>query len=416
MIAEIISVGTELLLGDILNTDVQYLSKLCAGLGFDIYHTSVVGDNDQRLREEIALALSRSDLLLLSGGLGSTADDITKRIAMEFSSSERLEDAATKKIHEVHFHNDPALMAHTKDVYTFPVDAIILRNPVGLSPGAWMPIQYEGQEKVIVVLPGPPSELKGVVALDLLPLLQEKSGTTIRSREVQIGLLGEAKIFDTIRDLAESSMEPSYATYAKEDGVLIRITTQEPDQEKADAILDQGEATLRSRFGAKMLTSSGKKKEVCLVNALEKQHKTIATAESLTGGLLAARIVNVPGASAVFHQGFIVYSDEAKARTLGVDRSLLKEKTAVSREVCQAMIRGLRKQTGADLCLATTGYAGPEGADVGHIFIGLLYGDEEEIYEYHWDNNRARNRDQAVNFAVDHALMRLKEEDYGKGY
>lgn len=416
MIIELISVGTELLLGDILNTDVQYLSKICAELGFDIYHTSVVGDNEGRLVQEIDQAASRSDIIILSGGLGSTSDDITKRVAMDYVGGPRKEDPATKKRHAQHYAGDKAFLERAKDIYSFPVEATVLHNPVGLSPGAWMPFEKEGQIKYLVVLPGPPKELQGVMNQDLIGLLRRFSKSTTRSREVKIALLGEWKVFSAIRDLTDTSLEPTYATYVKDDGVLVRLTTQEEDEDKAEAILDRGEKNLRDRLGKLVLGVLEESREKTLVDLLKSKGLKVSTAESFTGGMVASRLVNATGASAVLEEAYVVYSEGAKAEILGIDPKLIKEKTAVSEEVCRAMVEGLHKKSGCDLAIATTGYAGPGGEDCGHVFLGLGYQDHFDIHEYHWDSPRNLLRQKATNCVIDHALLLVKEEIHGEDH
>lgn len=416
MIVELISVGTELLLGDILNTDVQYLSQVCAELGFDIYHTSVVGDNESRLLTEIEQAASRSDIIILSGGLGSTSDDITKRVAMDYVGGPRVEDPITRERHAQHYANDPNFFAAARDIYTFPENAQVLRNPVGLSPGAWMPFDDQGQEKYLVVLPGPPKELKGVMEKDLIGLLQAFSHATTRSREVKIALLGEWKVFQSIKDLTDHSIEPTFATYVKEDGVLVRLTTKEPDREKAEAILDQGEKQLQERLGHLVLGPLEKSREESLVDFLIQERITVSTAESFTGGMVASRIINAPGASSVIKEAFVVYSDEAKAEILGVNPQLIKEKTAVSEEVCRAMLIGLQARTSCDLAIATTGFAGPGGDRAGQVYLGLAYKGGTHIYEYQWDSPRNRIRQRATNCVIDHALLMVKEGIHGEGH
>ena len=414
MIVELISVGTELLLGDIVNTDVQYLSKVCAELGFNIYHTSVVGDNDKRLRAEIEQAASRSDIIILSGGLGSTSDDITKRVAMDYVGGPRKEDPETKERHAQHYADDPEFFAAAKDIYTFPEKATVLRNPVGMSPGAWMPFDDRGQEKYLIVLPGPPNELRGVMEKDLIGLLRQFSTSTTRSREVKIALLGEWKVFQAIQDLADHSTEPTFATYVKAEGVLVRMTTQEPDQDKAEKILDQGQALLKERLGHLVLGVMESSREEALVDLLAKEGATVSTAESFTGGMVASRIINAPGASSIIKEAYVVYSDEAKEEILGIDPELIKDKTAVSEEVCRAMLEGLQKKTACDLAIATTGFAGPGGDRAGQVFIGLAYKGESHILEYHWDSPRNRIRQRATNRAIDYALLMVKEGIHGE--
>ncbi len=410
MIVELISVGTELLLGNILNTDAQFLSKTCASLGYDIYHITVVGDNKTRLMECLDQAVKRSDIVITSGGLGSTNDDISKECVIEYIGLEKEADPETISNLNAWFGNKEALKNNEK-VYSFPKGSTILRNGVGTSPGAWIPFEKYGSKKVIVILPGPPKELENIVENELVPILKEHSGEATKSIEVKIGVLGEYNVYQKMKDLMESSCDPTFAPYVKEDGALIRITSK-GSEEKVDMKLDEGLKLVKDRLGKYIVNYDGKAKEETLLSILEKNNMTISVAESLTGGLIAGRLINVPGASKVLEEAFVVYSDSAKNRILGVDKKDLEEYSAVSDKVCRDMLLGLKKKTGCDIAIASTGYAGPGGDDDGHVFLGIMVGEDIKIFEKHWSLARNQIRRLAVNHAIDHLILELKARNY----
>ena len=411
MIVELISVGTELLLGDILNTDAQYLSRILAGLGYDVYHTQVVGDNDQRLFEAMDLAVSRSDIVITSGGLGATNDDITKNIVLKYVDLPSEIDEGSKNLISAWFKEDPEAIKDEEKTYTFPKGSRIFKNTVGTSSGAWIPFQAYGSEKVIVLLPGPPDEFEPMVDNELVPALMENAQAATLSLEVKVGLLGEYSLFKELEKEMENSTNPTFAPYVKPDGPLVRITAKAKSQEEANRALQEGLKLVQEKLGEKVISWNGESREESLLNELLKRKFTISMAESLTGGMIASRFVNSPGASQVFQGSFVVYSDEAKGKVLGVPDEILKKYTAVSEETCRAMLKGLREKTGCDLGIATTGYAGPDGEEVGHVFLGIGMDGKEEIYEYHLHTGRQMIRRIISNQAIDRAIIRLRKGD-----
>ncbi len=410
MIVELISVGTELLLGDVLNTDAQFLSKVCASMGYDIFHISVVGDNRTRLIETLDQAVRRSDIVITSGGLGSTNDDISKECVIEYLGLEKEEDQETISNLNSWFGNKEALKNNEK-VYSFPRGSTILRNGVGTSPGAWIPFTKYGSDKVIVILPGSPRELRDIVENELTPILKEHSGEVTESIEVKIGVLGEYNVYQKMKDLMENSKNPTFAPYVKEDGALIRITGK-GTKEDVHKKLKEGLEKVKKRLDKYIINYDGKAKEETLLNILEKHNFTISIAESLTGGLISGRLVNAAGASKVLQEAYIVYSDSAKNKILGVDSKDLKEYSAVSDKVCRDMLIGLKKKTGCDVAIASTGYAGPGGDDDGHVFLGIMVGEDIRIFEKHWSLARNQIRRLSVNHAIDHLILELKARNY----
>lgn len=403
MIAELISVGTELLLGDILNTNVQFLSKLCAMYGVDVYHTSVVGDNYERLEAEVRTALSRSDLVLLSGGLGSTADDITKRVVLKIVNRPTVVDRETEAGVIQWFQTEQA-RKENRIVTEFPEGSIVFPNHHGTAGGAWIPLG----KKAIVLFPGPPDELEPMARKSFQPILAKQSGTVTKSLFCKIGILGEYAVNRTLGEALLHHENPTFAPYVKPDGALVRITAKADNEAKADSLLQAGADKLRARFGPLLLTTREEPKEELLVQLLRARDETVSVAESLTGGMVSSKLVNVPGSSHVLHEAYVLYADAAKRDMLGVSEQLLRDRTAVSEEVCRAMAEGLGRKTGASLCLATTGYAGPEGEAVGDFYIGVRYAGQTIVRKYHAGGGRAFIRRRAATIAIDLAILVLR--------
>lgn len=404
MIIELISIGTELLLGDILNTNVQYLARECANLGFLLYHTGVVGDNRIRMKEELQRALDRSDIVLITGGLGTTGDDITKSVVSDLVGRPLFEDKEAKENYLTWFKNRD-LELKEMDV-SFPEGSTPLKNAIGIAFGAWIPYK----DKYLAILPGPPREMSWMFEHELKPILKKFSMESIQSVQAKIACLGEYDVALRISDEIDHSINPSYAPYAKEDGALVRITAKDKTEDLAKESLEVGKKVLLDAFGDLVLSFEDKSREEVLYDLLVERKEKVVTGESITGGMLSSRLINVAGSSEIIKESYIVYSDEAKHRLLGVTEALLQKYTAVSREVCQAMLFGLRERTGSELCIATTGYAGPDGENVGLVYLGILYHDKMEIEEFHFQGGRNHIRQRTCNQAIDRAILRMRKE------
>ncbi|MCI6660361.1 MAG: CinA family nicotinamide mononucleotide deamidase-related protein [Peptoniphilaceae bacterium] len=409
MKAELISVGTEILLGDILNTDVQELSQACASLGIDVFHTSVVGDNPERLIAEITLAASRSDIIILSGGLGSTNDDITKETVIKFIGKKLEINPEAKKRIETWFSEEKDRKANQK-LYYFPEDTTVLRNTVGTAFGAWIPCYYDGKQRYIAFLPGPPNELIPMLHDELMPILASFSSEAIKSTIVRIGLMGEHKMYLHMKNEMESMSNPTLAPYVKPDGPMIRITAKSSDEEKCDELISFGLEKVKEHLSDHIISIGNMTRAERLVALLKEKKYTVSTAESITGGMIASTIVEAPGASDVFRQGYITYSDATKQSILDVKASTIEEFSAVSEQTCLEMLTGLYKKTESNLCLAATGYAGPTGEDVGLTFIGVLLNGAAHIYKRNFHGSRNLIRRFARNVAIDGAVRALVEE------
>lgn len=404
MIVELVSVGTELLLGDILNTNTQYLSKQLADVGVDVYHAVTVGDNDKRLKEQLLESLQRSDMVITTGGLGSTNDDITKRIAIEIAGGESVEDENSRENIRDYFRNEKAMEAN-RIVFTFPKGSQILPNGNGTAPGVIIPIG----NKRLVLLPGPPHEMQPMFEHYLKPLLSGETHATTVSRVLKLAVIGEWEMANRVDHLLRSSVNPTIAPYAKKEGAVLRITARAKSVEEAEQLIEPVEKQLFAEFGDLIYSKDETTREQLLVETLIARSERIATAESITGGSVAAKITDVPGASNVIHESFVVYSDGAKSKYLVVSRETLRNHTAVSEEACVEMLWGLQARTNAALCIVTTGYAGPEGEDVGKVYIGVSYRGEVEVYEKRYRGTRERIRQRTVNHAIDYANLMMKK-------
>ena len=399
MVVELISVGTELLLGNIVNTNTQFLAEKCALLGLSMYHQVVVGDNRERLAEVIRTALKRSDVIILTGGLGPTEDDLTKEVCAEVMGFPLEEDAHTRERLEQYFKNSiyKEIPENNWKQAIIPVGAIVLDNGNGTAPG----LILEKYGKSAILLPGPPSELYPLFMNQVFPYLQKMQPEVIRSQMIKVCGMGESQVEDKILDLIDKQGNPTIATYAKTGEVHIRVTAKAADEEEAKKLVKPVVKEIKSRLGDYVYTTrEDETLEMAVVKLLQKYELTVTTAESCTGGLLAGRIVNVPGASEVFNEGFITYSNKAKRRNLDVSKSTLKKYGAVSEQTAKEMATGGVFATDSDACVAVTGIAGPDGGTeekpVGLVYIATYMKDKVNVEKYQFKGNRAKIREQAV--------------------
>lgn len=401
-IVELISVGTELLLGNIINTNSAYLSEKCAQLGLSCFYQDVVGDNAGRLEETIRLALSRADIVMISGGLGPTEDDLTKetaaavlgrRLLMHEKSREAIQTYFDRKGMEVTDNNWKQAM--------MPEDCVVVDNPNGTAPGVIM----EDHGRYVILMPGPPNEMVPMFENFIMPYLQKQQTEIIYSETVKLCGTGEGKAEMLLRDLIDVQENPTIATYAKTGEVHLRVTARAESEERAKEMVVPMVEELKRRFGTLVYTT---KENVTLEQAvaelLRQNRDTICTAESCTGGMLAARLINVPGISEVYQAGFITYANEAKQKELEVSEETLRLHGAVSRETAEAMARGAAKRAGADVALATTGIAGPDGGTeekpVGLVYLACFAYGTVTVRECRFGGNRAKIRESAVAAAL----------------
>lgn len=408
MTAELISVGTELLMGNIVNGNAQFLAEQCAALGFGMYYQVTVGDNYGRMKAVIETALERSDIVILTGGLGPTEDDLTKEVCAEAMGMKLVEDTHTREHLKSFFENNiyKEIPENNWKMAVVPEGAFVLDNGNGMAPG----LILEKEGKTAILLPGPPGELYPMFRQQVLPYLQKRQQQALVSRMVKICGYGESQVEDMLLDLIDKQTNPTIATYAKTAQVDLRLTARGEDEKEAEALIAPVLHEIMKRLGnAVFTTDEYVTLEMAVVELLKKKGLTISTAESCTGGMTAAKLVNVPGASNVFMEGVVTYSNEAKMRLLGVRQETLETFGAVSRETAQEMAEGGVKMSGSDICVAITGLAGPGGGTdkkpVGLVFMACCLKERTEIREYHFKGNRDKIREQSMMKALD--LVRL---------
>lgn len=399
MTAEIICVGTEILLGNIVNTNAAYLSERLAALGISVFFETTVGDNPERVEEVIKTGMKRSDILILSGGLGPTKDDLTKEIAAKACGQKLVEDAEAKERLTSYFTSikRPMTENNLKQAMV-PEDCTVLYNGNGTAPG----MVINGPEgRKVVLLPGPPSELIPMFHSQVEPILSKLQPGILYSKVVKIDCLGESYVETQIMDLIDEQSNPTVAPYAKLGEVHLRVTAKADTEDEAKELVMPMVEELKSRFGNKIYTIEEEETlEEVVVKMLEQKKETIAAAESCTGGLLAARLINVPGASNVLNESFITYSNEAKIKYLGVKEETLREHGAVSEETAREMAEGVLKTSGADIGVGITGLAGPGGETgtkkPGLVYIGVCRGGHTEVKKYDLKGNREKIREVSV--------------------
>lgn len=406
MIVEIIAVGTEILLGNIVNTNAAYLAGECAYLGLSCYYQSVVGDNEARLLESIRTALSRADIILLSGGLGPTQDDLTKETAAKaFSMELRMDEDIREELEEFFKKRSLPMTENNYKQALVPMGAKIVKNPNGTAPG--LILTQEG--KHMILMPGPPGELKPMFQESIIPYLKELTGGTIYSRTVKICGVGESKAEDMIRDLIESQSNPTIAPYAKTGEVHLRITARAEEEKEAKKLVKPLVRELKARFGSHVYSTEEEVTlEKAVVDLLMENRLTLTCAESCTGGLLAGRLTDVPGVSDVFKAGCITYSNKAKRKLLGVKKSTLEKYGAVSSQVAGEMAKGAASHMKADVSVSVTGIAGPGGGSdqkpVGLVYVACYIMGKVVVKEYQFSGNRTKIRESTVAAAL--VLMR----------
>lgn len=406
MTVELISVGTEILLGNIVNTNAAYLSEQCARLGLSCFYQTVVGDNEERLSAVFRTAFERSDVVILSGGLGPTQDDLTKETVAKVLGRQMILDEVSKKsIQEYFAKRRIELTENNWKQAMVPEGAIVVANANGTAPGI---IVEEGSKRVIL-LPGPPNELIPMFEKSIYPYLSKAEPGIIYSRTVKLCGIGESKAETMVADLIAEQGNPTIAPYAKTGEVHLRITAKAETEKEAKKLLKPVIKELKNRFGIHVYTTDENVTlEQAVVELLLANHLTVTTAESCTGGLLSAKLINVPGVSEVFKHGHVTYSNKAKHKLLGVKKPSLGKYGAVSETVAEEMVKGAAVSSKADVAVAITGIAGPDGGSeekpVGLVYIGCSVCGRVKVKEYHFSGNRNKIRENSVIAAL--TLMR----------
>lgn len=408
MIVELVSVGTELLLGNIVNTNAAFLAEKCALLGLSLYHQSVVGDNEERLAQTLETAIQRSDVVILSGGLGPTKDDLTKEVAARVMGMPLKEDKHTRKRIEEYFKNSQfkIITDNNWKQAQVPEGATVVDNENGTAPG----LILEKEGKSVILLPGPPNEMKPMFEKDIFSYLNRLQPETICSSMVKICGLGESYVETQIADLIESQTNPTIAPYAKTGEVHLRVTAKAADEKEARKLIKPMVKELRNRFGTNIYsTEENETLEESIITLLKEKELTLTTAESCTGGMLAARLTNVPGVSEVFKQGLVTYSNRAKRKLLDVKKNTLKDCGAVSEKTAKEMAKNGAFITGSDVCVSITGIAGPDGGSeekpVGLVYMACCLNNRTTVKEFHFKGDRNKVRE----CSVVNALTLLRE-------
>lgn len=418
MNAEIISVGTELLLGQVVNTDTAIVAQELSALGINLLYSAVVGDNVERLRHAVDTAISRSELLIMTGGLGPTTDDLTKETTAACAGKKLvLHQPSLERIQN--YFNEKHVSENQEKQAWLPEGCTVFQNDNGTAPGC----AFQAQSGcTVIMLPGPPSELEPMLKNYVVPFLKKGQEHVIVSHNVHIYGRGEAPVAQLLDDLMNGE-NPTLAPYAKEGECYMRVTAKAPTVEEADEMCRPLIEEIRRRVGDFVYSVDVESLEELVVGELAAQGKTLATAESCTGGLLSKRITDVAGASAVFHMGVVTYANQAKEDLLGVSHETLERWGAVSAQTAREMAQGIVRRSQADLGIGITGIAGPDGGTaekpVGLIYIALSDGECTWVTKRHpigRTKSRAWHRHCAASQALDMVRRYLEglpvEADY----
>jgi nicotinamide-nucleotide amidase len=412
MQAEVITVGSELMLGVTLNTHSQYISRACVPLGIEVaYHTSV-GDQSDRLLEVMKVAQSRSQLVFLCGGLGPTLDDLTKETLAKMLGETLLEDTQWRMRLESHFSKRkiPIPANNYKQALVFS-SGIVFPNEKGTAPG--LSVSKDGV--TYILLPGPPSELEPMFETQVLPFLYRilPSKETIYSHPMSFFGIGESALEEELKDLITTSDNPALATYAMDIGVTLRITSRAESEEIAKKMIEPFRDEILFRLGKHCYSESEEALEEVVIRYLHEEEKSVATAESCTGGLVVHLLTSVPNASGNVKGGFVSYTDEVKNQIVGVPTPLLEEHGAVSIEAAKQLAEQTKQKFQTDFAISVTGVAGPtpsEGKPVGLVYIGLAQTSKPTtVYELSLSGDRARIQKFAAKHALFFLLERLKK-------
>lgn len=401
MKAEIISVGTELLLGATVDTNAARLGEVLARCGITCTHRQTVGDNLERLTDSLREALSRAEIVVLIGGLGPTQDDLTRDgIAAATGCSLQRNEEIERNLRSFFEQRNLKFVESNARQAMVPEGAEALANANGTAPGIWLATE----SNIVIALPGPPREFIPLLIDVVKPRLQQLNpGQIIHSRTLRLCGIGESAAEAMITDLLSGS-NPTVAPYAKIFEVHFRVTSLAASQAEAEDKITPTLAILAERFHDYLYGTDDQSLESVVLDLLRTHSKTLATAESLTGGLLSQRITSVPGSSDAYLGGVVCYSEALKQSLVGVPAAILSKHTAVSSETAAAMARGIRQVTGADFGIALTGVAGPGADSNGHaeglVYIGLSHGDEVEVKEHHLGRGREAIRERAAQHAL----------------
>ncbi|NLH46536.1 MAG: competence/damage-inducible protein A [Acholeplasmataceae bacterium] len=413
MIVEVINTGTELLLGDILNTNFQYLSKALNQKGFDVLYQTTVGDNETRLREVLKIAIARADIIVTTGGLGPTRGDITKEmVASALDLPLELDQETLEKINQFFIHRGICMPENNVKQAMIPQGAHILKNDAGTAPG----LAVEADDKLIILLPGPPNEMKHVCTEQMLPFLEEHFSQQgiIHSKVLRLKGIGESTVAEKLDDIIMSQTNPTIAIYARSGEIIIRITAKSIDYAMAEAMIAEMEAEVRKRLENNIYGVDNESLAKKLGEELLKRNSTISFAESCTGGLASSMLTDIPGSSEYLLGSVVSYSNEAKAKVINVSEDSLKKYGAVSEQVAREMAAGVRNLFNTTLGVGITGIAGPGGGSsekpVGLVYMAIASEKGIVCQKHKFHGSRTDNKLRSVLAAFSLALDKLNEE------
>jgi len=404
MNAEIITIGTELILGQIVDTNFAFIARRLAEAGVSVYYKTSVGDNEKRMAETIKLALSRSDVVIITGGLGPTVDDVTRPVLVKLLNLKLVLNEHVLKYMQTYFDQRNIKMPQNNVSQALvPNGATIIENKNGTAPGLIIPVA----KKYIIVIPGVPREMKPMLTESVIPFLKAnfKTEGIIKSRVLKVYGLGESRVDELIEDLFRDSQNPTIALLASHLETKVRMTVKAKNDIEAEQLLNLMEVKIRERLHENIFAVDDDTMEKSVAMLMTLKKLTLATAESCTGGLLSSRITDVAGASAFFIRGVIAYSNESKMESLKVRKLSLELYGAVSKQVAEEMAEGVRITSGTDIGISVTGIAGPGGGTlekpVGLVYIALSTDKEVISKEFRLGGNRIWNKERTAQNALD---------------
>lgn len=402
--AEIISVGTELLLGNVANTDAQDISQGLSELGINVYYHTVVGDNPARLKDAVSIAKKRADILITTGGLGPTFDDLTKQTLAEAFGKELIFDEKEAEAIKNYFFNKLHARSWTENNLRqamLPEGCTVFHNRCGTAPGC----AFYADGVHVLMLPGPPRECRDMFLNSAIPYLRSLSDSEIDSHNIRIFGIGESAVEDMLRDMMTELTNPTLAPYAKPGEVMLRVTAKASSKDEAEELMAPVIEKVKEKLGDMIYGIDVESLEEAVLNLLKEKNVTLSTAESCTSGLLAKRITDISGASAVFMGGVVTYSNASKSNLLGISSELISDKGPVCREVAELMAKNVRERLGTDLGIGITGCAGPNSDEkntpVGTVFVALASKDEVFCRHLSLGLDRERVRSTAAGHALD---------------
>ena len=387
---EILSVGTELLLGHVTNTDARDISEMLSQIGINVRYHTVVGDNPQRLEECVKVAKERADIIITTGGLGPTCDDLTKQILAKAFGLRLVRDENEQKGLYEYIHPGREFTPNNFQQAMLPEGCTVFHNDWGTAPGC----AFEKDGKIVIMIPGPPKECNAMFRTCAIPYLKKLSDEQIVSHSLRIFGMGESAVDQLFRDEMNAMTNPSMAPYAKECDCLLQVTAKARSEAEAEEMLKPIIAHVKEKLGEVVYGMDVECIEEAVIQLLREKRLRFSTAESCTGGDIARRFTDIPGASEYFLGGVVTYTNEAKAKLLGIDPALIEEKGAVSFEVAKEMAERVRSLLGSDIGVGVTGLAGPDGDgvhEVGTVFVSMAAPEQTWVKELHLGTFRTRS-------------------------